>query len=159
MAYNFKTDDKGKSFEMKLDDETILTAFVTEDSDSGLPEVADGYYGGIGAGAMSGDWTPAGGGGGDLTTVEITIKNTTGTPQTIGIPFTYDSDQISASSGTYMAPAGTSTVNAVLYKDITIMIPASAGYLLSVESGSAEMVGTNVKITGECVIDVTQQSS
>lgn len=78
MSYSFDKDDKGKSFEMKLDDATILTAFVTEDSDSELPEVADGYYGGIGEGVMSGDWTPAGGGGGssDFTTATVSFDTT-----------------------------------------------------------------------------------
>ena len=62
MAYDFEKDASAKSFEMKLDNETIMTAFITtdEEADGVLPELDTGVYGGIGYGPMGADWEPDG---------------------------------------------------------------------------------------------------
>lgn len=167
MAYDFEKDASAKSFEMKLDNDTIMTAFITtdEDADGTLPELSDGVYGGIGYGPMSQDFEFLGSGGGggdkdsDLSTVEVTINNTTGSPQMLAIAYAAESEELSGCAGVYMAPEGTSKINAVLYKNVAMLIGISSAYELEAGSGSAEMLGYNVKITGECSINVTAQSN
>lgn len=76
MTYDLLKDKTSKSAEIELNNETIITFFATEDSESGLPELIDGVYGAAGVGPMGPDWEPIGGGGGDsdFTKAAITIN-------------------------------------------------------------------------------------
>lgn len=163
MSYSFEKDDKGKSFEMKLDNATILTAFVTKDSDSGMPEVADGYYGGIGEGVMSGDWTPAGGGGGSsyFTTAVVTFTNAdTSTSYNVRCIETSENEGIV--NGNVSVSNENVDVDVILYKGI-FKLPMDAfsdvdlGYMPTC-SGSIEMEHGCFVITGNGTITAKGQS-
>lgn len=80
MAYDFEKDKSAKSFQMKLDNETIMTTFITteDEADGELPELDTGVYGGIGYGCMGPDFEFLGSGGGgesgDFSTATITVN-------------------------------------------------------------------------------------
>lgn len=88
MAYDFYKDESAKSFELELDNETIMTAFITtdEDADGVLPELDTGMYGGIGFGPMSPEWEPLTGGGGssDFSIAKIILRKPT--PEDVPAP-------------------------------------------------------------------------
>lgn len=156
MAYDFEKDVSAKSFEMKLDNETIMTAFFTtdEEADGTLPELSDGVYGGIGFGTMGADWEPLGGGGGDLGLASVTLKNTLSSTKSFFVALAIDEEGMSGSGGQSAIPANeNASMTVILYKGHCIMM-GDASYTFEVESGNAELVGGMVDITGDCVVKI-----
>lgn len=151
MAYDFEKDASAKSFEMKLDNETIMTAFVTTDEDAGdvLPELSDGVYGGIGYGPMGPDWEPLGGGGsGDFTIAEVTFATAAS-----GIAIAVIDEDGSAVLA--YATEG-STHNAILYKGTQVVFVDDIDDWEVSGNATIDAEEDTIIITGNCTITSTK---
>ena len=98
-----------------------------------------------------------GGGGGEIITAEVTIKNPNGylDVNVLGavieefgvvpyIEFFNNDDKV---------------VTSPIVNEAVFMIPDDSAYALSVVSGNATTVGNGVQITGDCVIQLNMQST
>ena len=151
MAYDFEKDASAKSFEMKLDNETIMTAFITtdEEADGVLPELDTGVYGGIGYGPMGADWEPIGGGGSsDFSIAEMTVA---GDDVALTLPIIDETDvdhpcvlvvnQTFEVGQTYKLPLYGAGL--MILKDINLPLNACT------VSGNAELTEATLLVTGD----------
>lgn len=95
----------------------------------------------------------SGGGGGDLTTAEVTLVNNSSVNIQFYGAFCYDEggEQYSSCEPLYATAGNTTTAVAILYKGVAVIYSDNEGVSFSV-SGNAEFTDNTVFATGDCSI-------
>lgn len=158
MAYDFEKDKSAKSFQMELDNEKIMTAFITtdEEADGELPELDTGVYGGIGYGPMGPDFeflNSGGGGSSDFSMATVTVD---GAGAIAGNCANIKDGMLLP---TVLKPPIENSFTVVLYKGMTVFEPFEQSADFTIPEGETNIYYDDEEgwyvITGDCDITIT----